>query len=58
VHFKGSGFYATDYGRGAKKKDAKDAESPSKDGKTGDKAAEKPAEKTSSTGDKSSSPAD
>jgi putative FmdB family regulatory protein len=36
VHFKGSGFYTTDYGRGAKKKDA------SKDG--GEKA-DKPAEK-------------
>jgi putative FmdB family regulatory protein len=32
VHFKGSGFYTTDYGRGAKKKDA-----PSKDG-TGEKS--------------------
>lgn len=31
VHFKGSGFYTTDYGRGAKKKDA------SKDG-AGEKA--------------------
>jgi len=40
VHFKGSGFYSTDYGRGGKKKDA------SKDGgeKT-DKPAEKKVEK-------------
>ena len=38
VHFKGSGFYTTDYGRGAKKKDA------AKDG-TGEKS-EKPEKKT------------
>ena len=43
VHFKGSGFYSTDYGRGARK--AKD------DGGGGtEKAADKPAEK-SSTGE-------
>lgn len=58
VHFKGSGFYATDYGRGAKKKDATDAESPSKDAKKSEKASDKPAEKTSSAGDKGSSTAD
>ncbi|MGB2953200.1 MAG: zinc ribbon domain-containing protein [Gaiellaceae bacterium] len=29
VHFKGSGFYTTDYGRGARKRDA---DEPSKDG--------------------------
>ena len=29
VHFKGSGFYSTDYGRGGRKKEA---EAPSKDG--------------------------
>ena len=29
VHFKGSGFYSTDYGRGARKKDAsKDGDAP------------------------------
>ena len=27
VHFKGSGFYSTDYGRGSRRKDAKDGES-------------------------------
>jgi putative FmdB family regulatory protein len=26
IHFKGSGFYSTDYGRGKKKKDGKDGE--------------------------------
>ena len=37
VHFKGSGFYSTDYGRGSKKRD------PAKDGASGDKKAdEKP----------------
>jgi putative FmdB family regulatory protein len=58
VHFKGSGFYTTDYGRGAKKKDAKEGETPSKDGKKGEKSSDKPAEKTSSTGDKPSSTGD
>jgi putative FmdB family regulatory protein len=32
VHFKGSGFYATDYGKGSKKKDAAAKDSGSKDG--------------------------
>ena len=44
VHFKGSGFYSTDYGKGSKK--AKD-----KDGDTSaskDKPADKPVEKTAS----------
>jgi putative FmdB family regulatory protein len=44
VHFKGSGFYSTDYGKG--KKSTKD-----RDGETTapkDKAADKPAEKTAS----------
>jgi len=42
VHFKGSGFYSTDYGRGNKK--AKEADAAS----SGEKAADKPAEKASS----------
>ena len=43
VHFKGSGFYSTDYGRGKAK--SKDAESTTS--KDGDKpAADKPAEKS------------
>ena len=45
VHFKGSGFYSTDYGRGGRKAAASDASSSS------EKSSEKPAEKTS--GDKS-----
>ena len=39
VHFKGSGFYSTDYGRGKKK--AKEGDSPS-----AEKSPDKPAEKT------------
>jgi predicted nucleic acid-binding Zn ribbon protein len=39
VHFKGSGFYSTDYGRGARK--AKEGEPVS----SGEKAADKPADK-------------
>lgn len=40
VHFKGSGFYSTDYGRG-RKKDKEGDGAPA-----GEKAADKPAEKT------------
>jgi putative FmdB family regulatory protein len=44
VHFKGSGFYSTDYGRGGRKTE----------GMSSEKTADKPAEKTSSDkGDKS-----
>ena len=42
VHFKGSGFYSTDYGRA--KKEAKESEPTA----SGDKAADKPAEKAAS----------
>lgn len=42
VHFKGSGFYSTDYGRGKKKPRESEASS------TGEKASEKPAAKASS----------
>jgi putative FmdB family regulatory protein len=42
VHFKGSGFYSTDYGRAARKTAAKEG-----DGGSGEKAADKPAEKSS-----------
>jgi putative FmdB family regulatory protein len=39
VHFKGSGFYATDYGRGAKKREtAKDGDSSGDAKKSDDKA--------------------
>ena len=33
VHFKGSGFYTTDYGRGSGKKPSKDGDSPSEPAK-------------------------
>jgi putative FmdB family regulatory protein len=43
VHFKGSGFYSTDYGKGARKVEAKEG-----DGAVStDKAGQKPAEKSS-----------
>jgi putative FmdB family regulatory protein len=42
VHFKGSGFYSTDYGKGARKPAATEQE-----GGTGDKKPDKPAEKSS-----------
>jgi putative FmdB family regulatory protein len=43
IHFKGSGFYSTDYGRGRKKDAARDGDRPaekSADEKKADKAAE------------------
>ena len=43
VHFKGSGFYSTDYGRGSRKATAKEGESASSDGSG---PTEKPAAKT------------
>ena len=43
VHFKGSGFYTTDYGRGSRKKEAASSDS-SGDG-AGDGASKKPKEK-------------
>ena len=45
VHFKGSGFYSTDYGRGSRKTSAKEGDGAS----TGEKPSDKPAEKP--TGD-------
>ena len=42
VHFKGSGFYSTDYGKGKKKPRESDTAA------AGDKTADKPAEKVSS----------
>jgi predicted nucleic acid-binding Zn ribbon protein len=47
VHFKGSGFYSTDYGRGGRKREgAKEGEGASADGASGgdSKAAEKKTE--------------
>jgi putative FmdB family regulatory protein len=44
VHFKGSGFYSTDYGKGNKKPKDKDGDTTA----SKDKAADKPAEKTAS----------
>lgn len=39
VHFKGSGFYSTDYGRGSRKPTAKEASGDSSGEKSADKAA-------------------
>ncbi|MEP7224594.1 MAG: zinc ribbon domain-containing protein [Actinomycetota bacterium] len=44
VHFKGSGFYSTDYGKGSKKAKDKDGDATV----SKDKVADKPAEKTAS----------
>lgn len=45
VHFKGSGFYSTDYG--SKKKAAKEGETASSSEKSADKPAEKPSTESS-----------
>jgi putative FmdB family regulatory protein len=37
VHFKGSGFYSTDYGRGSRKKESRDGSEPSKSDSGGEK---------------------
>jgi putative FmdB family regulatory protein len=48
IHYKGSGFYSTDYGKGAKKKDGDAGSGESKsETKTESKTDAKPAEKTS-----------
>lgn len=45
VHFKGSGFYSTDYGRGARKRDAKDGDAATPDSGGDKPGGEKPTEK-------------
>ncbi len=46
IHFKGSGFYSTDYGRGGRKRDNSDSSpKPSSDGKSDAKKTDKPATK-------------
>ena len=46
IHYKGSGFYSTDYGRGGRKRDTKESDSgSSSDGKPAEKKPEKPAVK-------------
>jgi len=42
IHFKGSGFYATDYGRKSRKRDEKSADGASADGKPAEKSDDKP----------------
>jgi predicted nucleic acid-binding Zn ribbon protein len=48
IHFKGSGFYSTDYGRGGKRRDGKEGEGAGADAKPTDakpeKVEKKPAE--------------
>jgi putative FmdB family regulatory protein len=45
VHFKGSGFYSTDYGRGSGRKPSKDGDSESTSGDSGDSGGkDKPSE--------------
>jgi putative FmdB family regulatory protein len=44
VHFKGSGFYSTDYGRGGRKQESKDGDKPAKPDKPDKKDKKKVAE--------------
>jgi predicted nucleic acid-binding Zn ribbon protein len=54
VHFKGSGFYSTDYGKGGRKKTE-----PPKEGGSGDSgASEKKPDKDSGAGEKKAAAAD
>lgn len=52
IHFKGSGFYSTDYGRGGRRRDGKEGDGAPSEAKPGEskgeteKAAKKPAEKS------------
>ena len=48
VHFKGSGFYSTDYGRGSRK-GAKDSDSGASSSSDGSSSSEKPAAKPDAT---------
>jgi putative FmdB family regulatory protein len=57
IHFKGSGFYSTDYGRGGRKKDgARDGEKSEPQAK--DKAADKSADKSSEKSPEAKKPAE
>jgi predicted nucleic acid-binding Zn ribbon protein len=49
LHFKGSGFYITDYGKDGKKDQRKAAET-KKEGGSGESSSSKPADKSSSKG--------
>lgn len=59
VHYKGSGFYSTDYGRGSRKGAVKDGEGPgSGSGEKSDAGAKKEPAKDSGSGDKKSTATD
>jgi putative FmdB family regulatory protein len=50
IHYKGSGFYTTDYGKGKAAKDGDGGSSGGETGKTDSKTDSKPAEKKAATG--------
>ncbi len=54
VHFKGSGFYSTDYGKGGRKK----TESPKEGGSSDSGSSEKKSDKDSGAGEKKAAAAD
>ena len=49
IHFKGSGFYSTDYGRGAGRRDGKEGESAPAETKAAEKKPEKAEKKAAET---------
>jgi putative FmdB family regulatory protein len=53
VHFKGSGFYSTDYGRGGRKRDGKEGKEGSSDGAGSSGSDGSSGEKSSSSGSES-----
>jgi len=52
VHFKGSGFYSTDYGRGGRKRESEDSSSESKESKDSKESKTETASKSSDTSTK------
>ena len=57
VHFKGSGFYSTDYGRGGRKRDGKEGKEGSSDGAGSSSGSDGSGEKSSSGSESKPTPA-
>ena len=55
VHFKGKGFYSTDYGKGGRGASAKDGETPAKSTESSSTDSSSGGEKKASTGDSGTS---
>ena len=55
VHFKGKGFYSTDYGRGSRGKEGGEGSGAGKDSSSGDSSSSTSSEKKSTAGESGSS---